>query len=220
MAVDVRRAAAGDVGEVAAALGAAFDGDPWIGWIVAADRHRERVTALHAGLLDLVGIPHGEVWLARDGPAGGAGAGHGGPVVGGALWLLASRDVPVEAWAQVAAREADLMGDRHAGAAAAAAATRHLRPHGAHHLLASLGVLPPARGRGIGRALLAPVLEQADRDEVDAYVETSTERNLRFYGRLGFTVTGRAQVPGGGPPVWALLRRPARAAPASPGARS
>jgi GNAT superfamily N-acetyltransferase len=200
MALAVRPATADDVEAVAEALGRAFEGDPWIAWIVAADHHRQRVTALQARLLALVGIPHGEVWMAE--------RGEGGEVVGGALWLLASPEVPMAAWAAVAEREAELMGDRHASAAAAAAATRHLRPATPHHLLATLGVVPAERGRGIGEALVAPFLEQADRGGVDAYVETSTSRNLRFYGRLGFTVTGEVQVPEGGPPVWALLRRP------------
>jgi len=153
----VRRAAAADVASVAATLGAAFEADPWIAWIVAAERHQERVRALQAS---------------------------------------------------VAALEAELMGDRHAHALSAAAATRHLRPTTPHHLLASLGVLPSEQGRGIGTALVAPVLARADRGRVDTYVETSSERNLRLYGRLGFCVTDEVQLADGGPPVWALIRHP------------
>jgi len=198
--VGVRLAVTSDVDGVATALGAAFDGDPWIAWIVAADRHRERITGLQASILGAVGVPHGEVWMAE---------GDDGEVVGAALWLLADRPVPPSAWAQVAAVEAALMGDRHDRATAAAAATRRLRPQSPHHLLASLGVVASARGRGIGASLLGPVLARADRDGVDAYLETSTERNLRFYARLGFRATDQVQVPQGGPPVWAMLRNPA-----------
>ena len=197
-AVCVRQATAGEVDAVAAALGFAFVGDPWIAWIIAADRHQERITALQASLLGAVGLPHGEVWLAE----------HAGAVAGAALWLLADRQVPATAWSQVAATELQLMGDRHAGATSAAAATRHLRPSTAHHLLATLGVVPALRRRGIGSALLVPTLERADREDVDVYLETSTEQNLRFYGRLGFEVTGHVVVPDGGPPVWAMLRGP------------
>lgn len=195
----VRRAAAADVASVAATLGAAFEADPWIAWIVAAERHQERVTALQASLIGVVGIPFGEVWLAE---------GDSGDVVGGALWLLADQAVPAATWAEVAAVEAELMGDRHANALSAAAATRHLRPTTPHHLLASLGVLPSEQGRGIGTALVAPVLARADRGRVDTYVETSSERNLRLYGRLGFCVTDEVQLADGGPPVWALIRHP------------
>lgn len=196
--VAVRRARARDVEAVAAALGASFVGDPWIAWIVDADRHQQRVTALQASILGAVGIAHGEVWMAARGRA----------VVGGALWLLADRPVPAAAWGAVATAEAGLMGRRHAFAAAAAAATRDLRPQTAHHLLASLGVVPGERGRGTGAALLAPVLERADSADVECYLETSTERNLRFYARLGFEQRGHVVVPDGGPPVWAMGRPP------------
>jgi len=98
------------------------------------------------------------------------------------------------------------MGERRAYASAAAATTRHLRPTTPHHLLAALGVLPSERGRGMGSALLAPMLGRADRDGVDAYLETSAPDNLPFYARLGFEVTGHICIADGGPPVWALVR--------------
>ena len=203
----IRRAGAADVQGVAAALGSAFDGDPWIAWIVAPDHHEERITALQVSLLTAVGIPHGEVWMARRGDA----------VTGGALWLLADHPVPPAAWAQVATVEAQLMGEHHSRGALAAAATRHLRPSTPHHLLATLGVVAAERGRGTGAALLAPVLARADEEGVDVYLETSTPENLRFYGRSGFEITGHVVVPEGGPPVWAMTRRPG-ATPAPPGA--
>ena len=196
----VRLAGATDVDAVAEVLAAAYDGDPWVGWVVDADRHRERIRALQAGLLGLVGVPHGEVELAEEAT---------GAVLGGAMWLLAERPVPASAWARVAAHEEELMGGRHAAALAAGAATGHLRPRSPHHLLATLGVLPWARGRGIGSALLAPVLGRAERDGPPAYLETSSEENLAFYARLGFAVTGHVRLPDGGPPVWGLLRSPA-----------
>lgn len=196
-AVRIRQAVPDDVDAVAGALGAAFVGDPWIAWIVTADRHQDRITALQVSLLTAVGIPHGEVWLAEQ----------EGAIAGAALWLRADHPVPPAAWAQVAAIETALMGDCHSRAGTAAAATRHLRPVTPHHLLATLGVVAAARGRGIGSALLAPVLARADAEGVDAYLETSTERNLRFYARLGFEVSGHVVVPGGGPPVWGMTRR-------------
>lgn len=199
MTLRVRRATTGDVPGMAATLATAFDGDPWIAWIVDAERHRERICALQVSLLASVGVPHGEAWVAEH---------QDGTLAGAALWLLADRPVPAAAWAQVAAVEAELMGDRHESAMVAAALTRRLRPGAAHHLLASLGVVPPDRGQGVGAALVAPVLERSDRDGVDAYLETSTERNLRFYSRMGFTVTDQVRLPEGGPPVWSLLRRP------------
>ena len=77
-----------------------------------------------------------------------------------------------------------------------------------HWYVALLGVRPDRQGEGLGRALLDPALEQADRDRLPTYLETSNERNLTFYGRFGFEVQQEVNVPGGGPPVWTMLRRP------------
>jgi GNAT superfamily N-acetyltransferase len=197
--VTVRLAHAGDIDVVAEVVSTAYADDAWVAWVVTPDRRQERVRALQVSILSAVALPHGEVWLCEN---------DAGAVVGAALWLLADRHVPPEAWAAVAATEAEMMGERRPFAAEAAAATRGLRPTTPHHLLASLGVLPTERGRGIGSALLAPVLERSDRDGVVAYLETSAEDNLRFYGRLGFELVGNVQLPNGGPPVWALLRTP------------
>ncbi len=58
-----------------------------------------------------------------------------------------------------------------------------------HFYLAVLGIDPPHQGRGLGSALLAPVLELCDREAVHAYLESSKERNVDFYSRHGFRVT-------------------------------
>lgn len=76
-----------------------------------------------------------------------------------------------------------------------------------HWYLAILGTDPKHQGAGIGSALIAPVLERCDREGVLAYLESSKERNLRFYERHGFEVLREVQVPGG-PVMWPMLRSP------------
>src|SRR5262249_61319220 len=78
-------------------------------------------------------------------------------------------------------------------------------PRTPHYYLFLLGVDPAAQGRGIGRALVAPILERCDRDGVAAYLETSAERNLALYRSLGFDVTGEIDLRRG-PKVWLMLR--------------
>ena len=58
-------------------------------------------------------------------------------------------------------------------------------PPGAWYL-SIVGVLPSARGRGLGASLLVGTLEEASRSEVPCYLETFTPRNMTFYERLGF----------------------------------
>jgi GNAT superfamily N-acetyltransferase len=80
-------------------------------------------------------------------------------------------------------------------------------PREPHYYLAILGTEPDLQGRGVGSALLEPVLEGCDRDEIPAYLESSRERNIAFYARHGFRVTGELQLPEG-PPIWPMWRDP------------
>ncbi len=80
----------------------------------------------------------------------------------------------------------------------------HVPPH---WYLAVLGTDPSAQGRGLGSAVLGPVLEQCDVDGVGAYLESSKERNIDFYARHGFRVTAELRLPRG-PRMWAMWREP------------
>jgi GNAT superfamily N-acetyltransferase len=81
-----------------------------------------------------------------------------------------------------------------------------------HWYLSLLGTDPGAQGRGWGSVVLGPVLEWCDRDGVGAYLESSKPRNLDFYARFGFQVTGELRLPHGGPTMWPMWRAPRRIA--------
>jgi GNAT superfamily N-acetyltransferase len=76
-----------------------------------------------------------------------------------------------------------------------------------HWYLAILGTDPSAQGRGLGSAMMAPIIEDCDRDGIPAYLESSKERNNAFYGRHGFRVTSEHRLPRG-PLVWSMWRDP------------
>lgn len=80
-------------------------------------------------------------------------------------------------------------------------------PAAPHLYLAVLGTRPDRQGQGLGSALMRPVLAACDRDEIPAYLESSKERNVAFYARHGFRVTGDLALPDG-PPVWFMWRDP------------
>ncbi len=80
-------------------------------------------------------------------------------------------------------------------------------PSPSHWYLAVLGTDPGAQGRGLGSAVLAPILHDCDADEVGGYLESSKERNIDFYARHGFRVTREFTLPRG-PKVWAMWREP------------
>ncbi len=86
-----------------------------------------------------------------------------------------------------------------------------LHPPEPHWYLGTLGVDPDAQGGGLGRALLASWLEQADATGAGVYLETDRERNLRFYAAAGFSVMQRTELLG--VPVWCMQRPPVSAGP-------
>ncbi|HET6329050.1 MAG TPA: GNAT family N-acetyltransferase [Planctomycetaceae bacterium] len=79
---------------------------------------------------------------------------------------------------------------------------------GPHWFLATIGVDPAHQGRGIGSALIAPVLARADEQRIPCYLETHTTGNVRLYERHGFRVVEHIENPTS-VPLWAMLRAPA-----------
>jgi hypothetical protein len=53
--------------------------------------------------------------------------------------------------------------------------------------------------------VLRPVFERCDADGVGIYLESSKERNISFYARHGFRVTGEVRLPRG-PRMWLMWR--------------
>ncbi len=75
-----------------------------------------------------------------------------------------------------------------------------------HWYLAVLGTDPEAQGKGLGSAVMQPVLDRCDRTGVPAYLESSKESNLPFYQKHGFEVVDELKIPGG-PSMWPMVRR-------------
>ena len=83
----------------------------------------------------------------------------------------------------------------------------HLHPKEPHYYLEFIGTDPDAQGNGVGSALLAPMLERCDQEQMPAYLESSKESNVAFYARHGFSVSHVMQHPGG-PQQWLMWREP------------
>ncbi len=209
MNLEIRRGTAADIDAAAAVLAAAFADSPWTGWTVDACDHTERIAALQRLVMERAVLPFGEIWVAIAGRM----------VVGVALWMDPRHAPHPEVWAGMRDETVALEGDRHHASAAAELALAHMKPGEPHFFLGAVGVQPDQQRRGIGARLLAPTLARADEQAIGAYLETSTASNVAFYERLGFTVTGECVIPDGGPPVWAMTRRPGESTPGTSASR-
>jgi GNAT superfamily N-acetyltransferase len=86
-----------------------------------------------------------------------------------------------------------------------------LHPTYPHWYLETMGVDPGVQRQGLGGRLIQPVLEIADRDQLDCYLETADPRNVEYYARHGFAIENDAlQLVPEGPTHVAMRRRPAR----------
>ena len=186
----IRTATPADTETISAALARAFHDDPIAAYCLPAERRRpEQLRRFYRGRLRT--LLRDEL-VFRD--EAGAGA---------ALWAAPDRwHMPL----------GELLASRNFSrrtlhALVGFARIDRVHPSEPHYYLAVLGVAPEGQGRGIGSRLLQPMLDRCDREGVPAYLESSKERNLAFYGRHGFRVTGELTFPRG-PRLWTMWRDP------------
>jgi ribosomal protein S18 acetylase RimI-like enzyme len=77
-----------------------------------------------------------------------------------------------------------------------------------HWYLVVVGVAPSLQGRGLGQALLRPVLSLADQQRCPCCLETLEESNLPFFEKRGFRVRAQGAIRGAQTRVWSMVREP------------
>lgn len=181
----------------AAALAAAFVDDPVWCWLVGRDSlpaaAARRFFRADAAARQRHG---GEVYVA-DGD--GSAAVWASPARHDVTWFDLARQTPIVM---------RLFGRNTPRAINMLVALDKVHPTEPHWYLAFLGTRPERQGRGLGSAVMAPVLDRCDAEGVPAYLESSKESNVPFYRRHGFEVTSVFESPGDGPPLWCMWRDP------------
>ncbi len=82
---------------------------------------------------------------------------------------------------------------------------------GACWYLFLLGVEPSRQRRGLGGAMMRPVLERAGVEQVACYLETENQRNVAFYLKQGFEMIVNGEEAGAsGVRFWTFRRQPKR----------
>lgn len=86
--------------------------------------------------------------------------------------------------------------------------TERFHPTTPHYYLFAIGVVPEAKGQGLGTALITEVLRRCDDEGIPAYLENSKEQNLPFYEGHGFKVMREIRFAPSAPPLWLMWREP------------
>jgi ribosomal protein S18 acetylase RimI-like enzyme len=191
----VRPTDAADHQAVVTALSRGFYDDPVFRWIYPDDNRRLAVLPGFFAVF-ATAIGRHEVSLV---------AGEG---IGAALWVPPGGQV-------VADDEAEAFGEALATLSppdvervvTCMSLLEETHPHERCWYLNLVGVDPQHQGRGIGSALLRPVLDRCDADGEGAYLEATSGDNRRLYERHGFETVRELPLPGG-PSLWAMWRNP------------
>jgi GNAT superfamily N-acetyltransferase len=201
--VIVERMEPSELSSTTVTLARAFHHDPVLDFLIPDLMRQARAALTFMGTVVLDGMPFHEVWVAREEEV----------VAGAAVWL------PPGAYPRGARRDTvslfhDLRSVHRLGARAFAGVRlygaidrAHRRVHEPHWYLALLGSDPVFQRRGVGSALVATVLERADRDQTPAYLETQKPENVPWYRRHGFEVVDELR-PRGCPTMWTMRRDP------------
>jgi GNAT superfamily N-acetyltransferase len=169
----------------------------WERWALPDDDLRaEHLPTLYRADLEHVGLPHGSVWTTP---------GHGAV----AVWLPAGAHgrLTDEAGAELDRVVADCFGERLRMVERAESAAAAVRPR-TDWFLATMGTRRARQRRGLGTAVLEPMLARFDADGATAGLDTSEPGNLVFYGRLGFEVVASVPAVDDVPPIWIMRRDP------------
>jgi ribosomal protein S18 acetylase RimI-like enzyme len=194
-APEVRRAGRDDLDGVSGALARAFQDDPVMTWMFPDEAGRVALIKRFFRLRVRGLLEQDEVYTTDD---------HGGAAVWSVpgRWRMSGLESAV-----FGIRILPMIWRRATLLARGWAKVEEAHPTEPHYYLAILGTEPDLQGRGVGSALLHPVLDGCDRDEIGAFLESSKEENIAFYSRHGFRVTGELQMPEG-PLIWKMWRDP------------
>jgi ribosomal protein S18 acetylase RimI-like enzyme len=178
-------------------LARAFDEDPFVNWMVKQDSQRaRRMLTLFDTTLRRLALPRDEVYMSDNQDA----------VV---LWLPPGK-WKMGLWQQLALLPAMIrMGGIKGVSRLLTAATQMDHAHSAasHYYMLNIAVEPASQKRGLGTRIVQPILRRCDQEQIGAYLETATARDIVFHRRLGFEVIGEIPLPEG-PTLSLMWRKP------------
>jgi GNAT superfamily N-acetyltransferase len=194
----VRKARRDEGGRLAAVLARAFYDDPQMRWVLTDDARRlellERGFALY---LDKLWLEQDECYTTEN-------------IAGAVVWELPGRwKVGVRDQLRLLPPMARIYGRLLPRVLRGLFKLESNHPSEPHYYLPFAGVDPEWQGRGLGAALMRPILDRCDEAGTPAYLEASSPRNRALYERHGFEVTEEFLLGGPrSPPIWRMWRAP------------
>jgi ribosomal protein S18 acetylase RimI-like enzyme len=191
---EIRTATIADVETVADTAARALDDEAMLRWSFGQDRFEQRIRE-HFLHYDGGNVAHGLVRVIQDG-------------AGIAVWIAPEAREAHEAIGPAPAGDTGILGDH---------AERHLafwtwvdehEPREPLLYLSHIAIAPERQGEGLGTALMRDGIERSRASSLPIWLETSKQRNARFYERLGFVTAAEEDAPEGGPHIWFMRRDP------------
>lgn len=192
--VQTRRAKPSEAHALAAVLAASFANDPVVSHLLRNTKQSDGWMQYFQVGVD-VAFEQGEVWTTDE--------------LTGACLFFAPNQWRISAWKELQsawriARATSLM------------TTWNIRtvfhlmedalPKQPHYYLLAIGVSASHRNRGLGTALMRPLLDRCQKEQQPAYLENTDPKNHRFYERHGFEITRSLPLPNATPPIDLMWR--------------
>ena len=202
MSTTIKRATAADVSAVSTTLAKAFADDPIKLFLCGGRQLPTEKVATFFTAMQKIQAEHGLVFVASGAEPG---------TQSGAVAVWAPPDtwkIPFRRIVRHTPTFVRLYGARFLPNLQVLTDMEKHHPTAPHYYLEFIGTDPAHQGKGLGTALMRPMIEQADVEGVGMYLESSKESNVAFYARFGFQVQHVLHHRRNGPPMWLMWRDP------------
>lgn len=190
----IRVARLEDIGQLSRALALAFYSDPVYKWFFPSASSRvEKTRRLFAVFLEML-IPLNTVFTTAE-------------LDGASLWIPPGRTISNWQGIKQNLRILSVFGTGVWRSIRWWLSVESKHPRYPHWELFLIGVVPASQGKGIGTALLKPMLDKCDKEQMPIYLDTGNRENVRFYQRHRFKVMREINLPKG-PIVFQMIRKP------------
>jgi GNAT superfamily N-acetyltransferase len=204
VSAEIVRLADSQIPAAAATLARAFHDDPLMVYAIPDPAARARLLPDVYARMIRFGILTGEVYATAD------------TLDGVALWLppdakWTRENIEASGMHQLATLIGNDAHQRYRDVVSREWQARERDMTGACWYLFLLGVEPSRQRRGLGGALMRPVMERADAAHLACYLETENQRNVAFYLKQGFEMIVNGEEAGAtGVRFWTFHRDPRR----------